>query len=142
MYSARIEDLALRAWAIGARWQLKTQALSYLAMLRISQGYNWLRVAVLSRLVVVPYYLSQGYNAYPKRPQSEWFCGLFKCQKTNKKKNRNAYGIPVFLHNIVSVSSPYFVSMSASFSPQSTSIMANCRSVITKTRTDPVCGRF
>ena len=62
MYSARIEDLALRAWAIGARWQLKTQALSYLAMLRISQGYNWLRVAVLSRLVVVPYYLSQGYN--------------------------------------------------------------------------------
>ena len=63
MYSARIEDLALRAWAIGARWQLKTQALSYLAMLRISQGYNWLRVAVLSRLVVVPYYLSQGYNS-------------------------------------------------------------------------------
>ena len=108
----------------------------------LSQGYN--RPISRRRLyrVVVPYYLSQGYNAYPKRPQSEWFCGLFKCQKTNKKKNRNAYGIPVFLHNIVSVSSPYFVSMSASFSPQSTSIMANCRSVITKTRTDPVCGRF
>ena len=37
MYSARIENLALRAWAIGARWQLKTQALfSYLAILRIA----------------------------------------------------------------------------------------------------------
>ena len=70
MYSARIEDLALRAWAIGARWQLKTQALSYLAMLRISQGYNWLRVAVLSRLVVVPYYLSQGYNTAKNKRRS------------------------------------------------------------------------
>ena len=30
IYSARIEDLALRAWAIGARWQLKTQALFFL----------------------------------------------------------------------------------------------------------------
>ena len=108
----------------------------------LSQGYNVVRSLALFTSVVVPYYLSQGYNAYPKRPQNHSLCGLFKCQKTNKKKNRNAYGIPVFLHNIVSVSSPYFVSMSASFSPQSTSIMANCRSVITKTRTDPVCGRF
>ena len=108
----------------------------------LSQGYNYIFKVSPSLSVVVPYYLSQGYNAYPKRPQNHSLCGLFKCQKTNKKKNRNAYGIPVFLHNIVSVSSPYFVSMSASFSPQSTSIMANCRSVITKTRTDPVCGRF
>ena len=30
IYSARIEDLALRAWAIGARWQLKTQVLFFL----------------------------------------------------------------------------------------------------------------
>ena len=108
----------------------------------LSQGYNRVKELTIRNHVVVPYYLSQGYNAYPKRPQNHSLCGLFKCQKTNKKKNRNAYGIPVFLHNIVSVSSPYFVSMSASFSPQSTSIMANCRSVITKTRTDPVCGRF
>ena len=108
----------------------------------LSQGYNLRLLKAATITVVVPYYLSQGYNAYPKRPQNHSLCGLFKCQKTNKKKNRNAYGIPVFLHNIVSVSSPYFVSMSASFSPQSTSIMANCRSVITKTRTDPVCGRF
>ena len=108
----------------------------------LSQGYNRPKILQRGTGVVVPYYLSQGYNAYPKRPQNHSLCGLFKCQKTNKKKNRNAYGIPVFLHNIVSVSSPYFVSMSASFSPQSTSIMANCRSVITKTRTDPVCGRF
>ena len=108
----------------------------------LSQGYNPRTPVPSVWIVVVPYYLSQGYNAYPKRPQNHSLCGLFKCQKTNKKKNRNAYGIPVFLHNIVSVSSPYFVSMSASFSPQSTSIMANCRSVITKTRTDPVCGRF
>ena len=108
----------------------------------LSQGYNSSIQSLHKHPVVVPYYLSQGYNAYPKRPQNHSLCGLFKCQKTNKKKNRNAYGIPVFLHNIVSVSSPYFVSMSASFSPQSTSIMANCRSVITKTRTDPVCGRF
>ena len=108
----------------------------------LSQGYNPNAERTRRSVVVVPYYLSQGYNAYPKRPQNHSLCGLFKCKKTNKKKNRNAYGIPVFLHNIVSVSSPYFVSMSASFSPQSTSIMANCRSVITKTRTDPVCGRF
>ena len=42
IYSARIEDLALRAWAIGARWQLKTQVLSFLFSYTpyLSQGYN------------------------------------------------------------------------------------------------------
>ena len=141
----------LRSWVVVVPYYLsqgynkiKESSCSVLVVVPyyLSQGYNSTARQAPRKLVVVPYYLSQGYNAYPKRPQSEWFCGLFKCQKTNKKKNRNAYGIPVFLHNIVSVSSPYFVSMSASFSPQSTSIMANCRSVITKTRTDPVCGRF
>ena len=108
----------------------------------LSQGYNRAFKESNQQIVVIPFHLSQGYNAYPKRPQNHSLCGLFKCKKTNKKKNRNAYGIPVFLHNIVSVSSPYFVSTSAIFSPQSTSIMANCRSVITRTRTDPVCGKF
>ncbi len=108
----------------------------------LSQRYNALSRLSFCRCVVVPYYLSQRYNAYPKRTQSHSLCVLFKCQKTNKKKNRNARSVPVFLYNIVNVSSPYFVSMSVSFSPQSTSIMANCRSVITRTRTDPVCGKF
>lgn len=144
IYSARIEDLALRAWAIGARWQLKTQVLFFLFSYtpHLAQGHNGLPCYHAPYSVVIPFHLSQGYNAYPKRPQNHSLCGLFKCKKTNKKKNRNAYGIPVFLHNIVSVSSPYFVSTSAIFSPQSTSIMANCRSVITRTRTDPVCGKF
>ena len=63
MYSARIEDLALRAWAIGARWQLKTQVLSYLAILRISlKGIICVFRLPDKRVVVVPYYLSQGYN--------------------------------------------------------------------------------
>ena len=61
---ARIEDLTLRAWAIGARWQLKTQVLFFLFSYTpyLSQEYNTSAAPSKSSMVVVPYYLSQGYN--------------------------------------------------------------------------------
>ena len=65
MYSARIEDLALRAWAIGARWQLKTQVFFFLFSYtpHLAQGYNGLPCYHAPYSVVIPFHLSQGYNS-------------------------------------------------------------------------------